>query len=68
MRSIPDFVNENEFIEILKKLSWDVSDLLKSYNRTLNTSKEFKENLKIINKENGPVTEADLKINEMIRD
>ena len=68
MRSIPDFVDENEFIEILRKICWEVSDLLKSYNRTLDNPKEFKINLKIINKENGPVTAADLAVSNLIKE
>ncbi len=68
MISLPEFVNENEFIEILRIISWEVSDLLKSYNHGLENAEDFKLNLKIINKETGPVTEADLAVSNLIKE
>ena len=45
MKSLPEGINENEFIEILKEISWEVSDLLNSYEQGLDNPDDFKKNM-----------------------
>ncbi len=65
MVSLPNGVDINNLIEDLKIYSWQVADILLDYSEKINDSKVKNEVLKSVDL-NNPVTEADLKVNEIV--
>ena len=65
MVTLPNGVDINNLIEDLKIYSWQVADILLDYSKKINDSKVRYEVLKSVDL-NNPVTEADLKVNEII--
>ncbi len=59
----PDDINFKELLNTIRELSWDVAKIFKSYNQEIKNSKK----LNIKNLETGPVTEADIEINDLIK-
>ena len=65
MVTLPNGVTLNNLIEDLKIYSWESADILINYSekiKGLNVKDEFFKSLD----QNNPVTEADLKVNEII--
>ena len=63
MICLPDDIKSNELLNTIRELSWDASKIFKSYKQEINNSKK----LNIKNFETGPVTSADIEINELIK-
>ena len=63
MICLPDDINSNELLNTIRELSWDASKIFKSYKQEIKNSKK----LNIKNFETGPVTSADIEINELIK-
>ena len=67
MMNLPRGVNEKSLINKLRDISWEVSDLFKSYEQKGTCSEEFKKNLNIQNVDNAPVTDADIYASKLIK-
>ena len=67
MICLPENVELNKLIDNVRELSWNISDILRSYNQNLDNTAEFHRKLDVANFETGPVTSADLKINQLIK-
>ena len=65
MIKLPDGVEINSLIEDLRILSWEVADILIYYSKILKDSNDKSNILKNDNTDD-PVTEADLKVNDVI--
>ena len=65
MITLPNSVDINNLIEDLKIYSWKAADVLLDYSKKINDSNFKNEILKSVDL-NNPVTQADLKVNEMI--
>lgn len=65
MIALPNGVDINNLIEDLKIYSWEAADILINYSEKIKDLKVKNEVLKSIDLKN-PVTEADLKVNELI--
>ena len=65
MVTLPNHVDINNLIEDLKIYSWQAADILLDYSKKINNSSVKSEVLKSVDL-NNPVTEADLKVNEII--
>ena len=65
MVKLPSGVNISNLIDDLRCLSWEVSDILLSYAQLIRNPNNFSEII-TSNKNNDPVTKADLKVNELI--
>ena len=65
MVSLPNGLLINNLIEDLKIYSWQAADILLNYSKIINDPKGKYEVLKSVDV-NNPVTEADLKVNEII--
>ena len=65
MVDLPNGVDINNLIEDLKIYSWQAADILLDYSKKINDSKVKNEFLKSVDL-NNPVTEADLKVNEIV--
>ncbi len=65
MVTLPNRVDINNLIEDLKIYSWQAADILLDYSKKINNSSVKSEVLKSVDL-NNPVTEADLKVNEII--
>ena len=65
MVKLPFGVNLSNLIDNLRFLSWEVSDILLSYAQLIRNSNYVSEII-TSNKNNDPVTKADLKVNELI--
>ena len=65
MVTLPNGVDINNLIEDLKIYSWQAADILLDYSEKINDSNVKNEVLKSVDL-NNPVTEADLKVNEII--
>jgi len=63
--TLPNGVDINNLIEDLKIYSWQAADILLGYSKKINESDVKDELLKSVDL-NNPVTEADLKVNEII--
>ena len=59
-------IDSKELIMAIREISWEVSDLLRSYSFNQKDTSRYIEKLNIKNLNSGPVTSADLKANEMI--
>ena len=60
---LPDNIKSKELLNTIRELSWDAAKIFKSYNQEIKNSKK----LNIKNFETGPVTTADIEINELIK-
>ena len=65
MNSLPQGVDLEDLLNLLRKIGWEITDLLKSYSLNTKNSFNFK-NLEINELSTGPVTSADLRANEVI--
>ena len=65
MVTLPNGVDINNLIEDLKFYSWQAADILLKYSKKINESDVKDELLKSVDL-NNPVTEADLKVNELM--
>ena len=65
MITLPNGVDINNLIEDLKNYSWEAADILINYSEKIKDFKVKNEVLKSIDL-NNPVTEADIKVNELI--
>ena len=65
MVKLPFGVNISNLIDNLRFLSWEVSDILLSYAQLIRNPNNVSEII-TSNKNNDPVTKADLKVNELI--
>ena len=63
MICLPDNLNSEELLNTIRELSWDAAKIFRSYNQEIKNSKK----LNIKNFETGPVTAADIEINELIK-
>ena len=69
MFCLPKGIEPKELTRTIRKLSWDVSGILKSYNQIIETSEVFHRKLKILNQNQDQdlVTSADIEISELIK-
>ena len=65
MVTLPNGVTLNNLIEDLKNFSWESADILLNYSEKIKDFRVKNEFLKSVN-QNNPVTEADLKVNEIL--
>lgn len=65
MVTLPNGVTLNNLIEDLKSFSWESADILLNYSEKIKDFRVKHEFLKSVN-QNNPVTEADLKVNEIL--
>ena len=63
MICLPNAIKSKELLNTIRELSWDAAKIFKSYNQEIKNSKK----LNIKNFETGPVTAADIEINELIK-
>ena len=63
MISLPDNIKSKELLNTIRELSWDAAKIFKSYNQGIKNSRK----LNIKNFVTGPVTSADIEINELIK-
>ena len=63
MNYLPDNIKTRELLNTIRELSWDVARIFRSYDQQIKNSKK----LNIKNFETGPVTAADIEINELIK-
>ena len=63
MICLPDNLNSEELLNNIRELCWDAAKIFRSYNQKIKNSKK----LNIKNFETGPVTSADIEINELIK-
>ncbi len=66
MKFLPKNIDSINFINQIKEIGWDVTDLLKSYSQNSSDKSQFRKSLKIKQFKTGPVTSADLEVNEII--
>ena len=67
MNSLPENLDPNDLLKCITDLSWEILNLLRSYNQNIKNTKEFQKKLNIINYDSGPVTRADVEISEFIK-
>ncbi len=67
MNSLPENLNPNDLLKCITDLSWEILELMKTYNQNIKNTKEFQKELNIINYDSGPVTRADVEISEFIK-
>ena len=67
MVTLPNGVDINNLIEDLRIYSWQAADILLNYSDKINDSNDKDEVFKSVDL-NNPVTEADLKVNDIIID
>ena len=65
MNFLPQGVDLEDLLNLLRKIGWEITDLLESYSQTSGNSLNFK-NLEINEFSTGPVTSADLIANDII--
>ena len=63
MICLPDNIKSKELINTIRELSWNAAKIFRSYNQEIKNSKK----LNIKNFDTGPVTAADIEINELIK-
>ena len=63
MICLPDNIKSKELINTIRELSWNAAKIFRSYNQQIKNSKK----LNIKNLDTGPVTAADIEINELIK-
>ena len=63
MICLPDNLNSEELLNTIRELCWDAAKIFRSYNQTIKNSKK----LNVKNFETGPVTAADIEINQLIK-
>ena len=68
MISLPENVDPIALLCNLRELSWNVSDVLQSYNNDLISQEEFTKKLDIKNLSKGLVTIADLEVSNLIKE
>ena len=67
MICLPENLELDKLIDNIRELSWEISNILRSYNQNSDNTEEFQRKLNITNFETGPVTSADLKISQLIK-
>ena len=65
MNFLPQGIDLEDLLNLLRKIGWEITDLFKSYSLNAKNSFNFK-NLEINELITGPVTSADLRANEVI--
>ena len=63
MICLPDNIKSKDLLNTIRELSWQVAKIFRSYNQEIKYSKK----LNIKNFDTGPVTAADIEINELIK-
>ena len=63
MICLPENIKSRDLLNTIRELSWDAAKIFRSYNREIKNSKQ----LNIKNFETGPVTAADIEVNELIK-
>ncbi len=63
MICLPDNIKSKDLLNTIRELSWHVAKIFRSYNQEIKNSKK----LNIKNFDTGPVTAADIEINELIK-
>lgn len=63
MICLPDNLNSEELLNTIRELSWDAAKIFRSYTQEIKNSRK----LNIRNFATGPVTAADIEINELIK-
>jgi len=66
MICLPKGVDKNKLLDAIRNICWESSDILKSYSVKIENGLEIKKKLKINNLNSGPVTSADLEVNQEI--
>ncbi len=67
MTCLPTDVNPKDLITFISELCWDIDDILKYYTYNNFNLNDFKKKLDIQNLNSGPVTNADIEINDLIK-
>ena len=65
MNFLPESINPENFLNLIREIGWQTIDLLKSYSQISKNSFDFKK-LEINELKTGPVTSADLAVNKLI--
>ena len=63
---LPKDIDQKKLINKLKEINLQILFLLKSYNQNQKNKNEYQKKLKIVNDISGPVTEADIRVNNFI--
>ncbi|MBK16560.1 MAG: 3'(2'),5'-bisphosphate nucleotidase CysQ [Prochlorococcus sp. SP3034] len=66
MNSFPEGVEKSNLLNVIRDLCWKSSDILRSYSEYEKNTSELKKKLEINNLKTGPVTSADLEVNQEI--
>ena len=67
MICLPKSVDPNQLLNTIRELSWDVGKVIKYYEKKISPTDNFKKKLNIKDHISGPVTDADLEINKLIK-
>ena len=66
IKFLPEDVETEDLLNNLRTMGREINTLLKSYSQNNLDTKEFKKKLRIKNLPSGPVTSADIEVNEII--
>ena len=66
MNFLPENVDSKDLLDCLREINLKILDLLGSYNQISSNNREFLKKLNIKNSKSGPVTNVDIKLNEII--
>jgi len=67
MIPLPKSVELEELLNMIREISWNVSDIFTSYDPIRVNKKELVKRLNIQNLDKGPVTDADIEVSELIK-
>ncbi len=67
MIPLPKSVDLEDLLNMIREISWNVSDIFTSYDPSLLDKKELVNKLNIKNLDKGPVTNADIEVSELIK-
>ena len=67
IKFLPEDIETEDLLNNLRTMGREITSLLKSYSQNNLDTKEFKKKLRIKNLPSGPVTSADIEVNEIIR-
>ncbi len=63
---LPEGIKLNNLLELLRKLSWDAADILVNYSKEIKASNNNLLSLKVVDSVDGPVSSADLDVNQLL--
>ena len=66
MKFLPENIDSQDLINCLRNINLEILDLLKYYYQRASSDDDFQKKLNIKNSSSGPVTSADIKLNQLI--